>query len=33
MRMYQSVKKSRIHKATSKVNKGKVRRVARRKKK
>lgn len=32
MRMYQKVVKSRTHKATSKINKGKTRRIARRKK-
>lgn len=33
MRMYQKVVKSRTHKSTSKINKGKTRRIARRKKK
>lgn len=32
MRMYQKVVKSRTHKTTSKTNKGKTRRIARRKK-
>ena len=31
MRLYQKVVKSRIHKSSSKINKGKTRRVARRK--
>lgn len=33
MRMYQKVVKSRTHKSTSKINKGKTRKIARRKKK